>query len=88
MGAVLWDLEVEFGDGALAARVWLAVDPPAVALHLGQVLVKHLARAQRRHQVIKFTTVVLAVLLGLACLPFLVALLLHLKDREKFIGHL
>lgn len=40
--------EVEFSDGTLSARVRsLAIDAFAVALHLGQVLIKHLARAQR-----------------------------------------
>lgn len=41
-------LEVEFGERSLPARLRvLAVEPLAVTLHLGQVLVKDFARSQR-----------------------------------------
>lgn len=84
----LWRLDegsvVELGDGALAARVRaLVVDALAVALHLGQVLVEDLARAQRRHQVVELAAVLLAVGLGLARLALPLPLLLQLAARRR-----
>lgn len=75
---------VELGDGALAARVRaLVVDALAVALHLGQVLVEDLARAQRRHQVVELAAVLLAVGLGLARLALPLPLLFQLAARRR-----
>lgn len=83
-GGLTGGSEVELGDGALAARVRaLVVDALAVALHLGQVLVEDLTRAQRRHQVVELAAVLLAVGLGLARLALPLPLLFQLAARRR-----
>ena len=75
--------DVELGDGPLTAAVGVGiVGPLAVALHLGQVLVEDLARAQRRHQVVKLA-VLLTVLLRLTGLTLLIPLLLQLRGQTE-----
>lgn len=76
-------LDVDFCNGALSARVCaLVVDPLAVPLHFGQVLVEDLARSQRRHQVVELAPVVLSVCLRLTSLPLLLPLLPQLTTKH------
>lgn len=76
-------LDVDFCNGALSARVCaLVVDPLAVPLHFGQVLVEDLAWSQRRHQVVELAPVVLSVCLRLTSLPLLLPLLPQLTTKH------
>lgn len=74
-------LLVQFGYGSLPADVHQVTSPLSPTVHFGQILIKHLSRAQSGHQVIKLTALLLFIGFGFPRLLFPVFLQLERKTQ-------